>query len=84
MIVLALYCESCLQRYNICLKQLSAITCKQMLSGYSMNYYQIVTEINKKDTDYNPFNDKDGDTVICSQSSNQFIARLIAGGKSSS
>lgn len=48
-----------------------------------MNCYQIVTEINKKDTDAAPFNDKDGDTVICSQSSNQFIALLIAGDKSS-
>jgi len=56
-----------------------------MQSGYSMNCYQIVTEINKKDTADNLFNvDEAGDTVECTQSSNQFIALLIAGGKSSS
>ncbi len=50
-----------------------------------MNCYQIVTEINKKGTAENIFKiDDTGDTVICSQSSNQFIALLIAGDKSSS
>ena len=50
-----------------------------------MNCYQIVTEINKKDTAEILLKiDDTGDTVICAQSSNQFIALLIAGDKSSS
>ena len=50
-----------------------------------MNCYQIVTEINKKDTAENLFKiDDTGDTVTCYQSSNQFMALLIAGDKSSS
>jgi hypothetical protein len=50
-----------------------------------MNCHQKVTEINKKGTAENLFKTNDADdTVICSQSSNQFIALLIAGDKSSS
>ena len=50
-----------------------------------MNCYQIVTEINKKDSAENLFkNDDAGDTVIRSHTSNQFMALLIAGDKSSS
>jgi len=50
-----------------------------------MKCCQIVTEINKKGTAENLFKiDDTGDTVICPQSSNQFIVLLTAGDKSSS
>ena len=85
MIILVFLFEAYLQQYNICLKQLSAISCKLMRSGYSMNCYRIVTEINKKDAADNLFQfEETGDTFICPQFPNQFIALLIAGDKSSS
>jgi hypothetical protein len=55
-----------------------------MQSGYSMNCFRIVIEINRKDTGDNLFSIEEAGDVIYSQLSYQFIALLIAGGKSSS